>query len=224
MNHSSQLPIDIKLSDSRPDRLKWVSICAGILSAILGMVVLIGWYTHNANLIQVHRTFVPMQYNTALGFLLCGMAMVLILLEKFRPAALLASIAGLIGLLTLAEYLFNINIGIDQLFMKHYITVQTSHPGRMAPNTALCFVLTAGYILMMQLREKLNHISVISGITAALILALGATAFGSYLSGLHTAYGWGNLTRMAIHTSASFCILGIGALNGFYLLMMKQPS
>ena len=47
----------------------------------------------------------------------------------------------LLGALTLMEYIGHANLGIDELFMKHDITVKTSHPGRMAPNTAICFTL-----------------------------------------------------------------------------------
>lgn len=35
-----------------------------------------GWYTHTVALIQVSPAFVPMQYNTALGFLLSGTGLV----------------------------------------------------------------------------------------------------------------------------------------------------
>ena len=35
-------------------------------------------------------------------------------------------------------------------------------------------------------------------------------AFSGYAMSLETAYGWGHLTRMAVHTSAGFIILGTG--------------
>ena len=30
------------------------------------------------------------------------------------------------------------------------------------------------------------------------------------MSGVSTAYGWGHLTRMAVHTALGFMVLGIG--------------
>ena len=55
-----------------------------------------------------------------------------------------ALLAGLIGLLSLAEYAFAWNPGFDQwLFPEPPGAVGTSHPGRMAPDTAICFVLLA---------------------------------------------------------------------------------
>ena len=49
-------------------------LISGLFSALLGLVVLVGWYTHNTTLIQVLPSFVPMQYNTALGFFLAGVS------------------------------------------------------------------------------------------------------------------------------------------------------
>ncbi|MDH3976475.1 MAG: hypothetical protein OEV42_19605, partial [Deltaproteobacteria bacterium] len=54
--------------------LRVVAIVSGVISITLGLTVLIGWYTGAVILIQVYPAFVPMQYNTALGFLLSGTA------------------------------------------------------------------------------------------------------------------------------------------------------
>ena len=48
----------------------WYAYIAGGLGVALGAVVLLGWYLHEPALIQVNPAFVPMQYNTALGFAL----------------------------------------------------------------------------------------------------------------------------------------------------------
>ena len=121
-------------------RQKLALFLAGLTIA-LGAVVIVGWHSDKPILIQVFPGFVPMQYNTALGFLLCGLSLVLELLRKPRWALGAGSLAGVIGVLTLIQYTGGIDLGLDELFMKHTITVKTSHPGRMAPNTALCFTL-----------------------------------------------------------------------------------
>ena len=77
------------------------------------------------------------------------MKTVLAVYSRPRLAAACGTIVAAIGLLTLIEYIFGVDLGIDQFLMKHYITVKTSHPGRMAPNTALCFSLTALALLTM---------------------------------------------------------------------------
>ncbi len=187
-----------------------LALVGSLLSIALGLLVLLGWYTHNVSLVQVHPTFVPMQYNTALGFLLCGSGLLLLRFNRPGAALLFGIAAQLVGGLTLIEYLAGVDLGIDQIFMEHYITVQTSHPGRMAPNTALCFTLTgmgvfSGWLLAGQKRH-----SQVVGILGALVFALGAVALAGYPFHLETAYGWGNLTRMAIHTASGFVVLGVG--------------
>lgn len=59
----------------------WLAAAASML---LGLVVLAGWYTHNTALIQVNPAFVPMQYNTALGFALSGLGLLTALASRPR--------------------------------------------------------------------------------------------------------------------------------------------
>lgn len=201
MKHSSLLKILI------------TSIC--ILCILLGILVLVGWYTDNVRLIQVLPFFVPMQYNTALGFLLSGIGLLAALKNKKIIGYILFFIVGIMGLLTLLEYLLKVNFGIDQLLMEHYITVETSHPGRMAPNTALCFLLTA---IAMILSIRTGHKKIqVSGVIGSLVFGLGIVAFVGYLINMEVTYGWGKLTKMAVHTALGFIAMGIGiTLHSLY--------
>ncbi len=186
---------------------------AGLVSILLGALVLVGWYTHSEALIQVHPSFVPMQYNTALGFFLCGAAILSLRLldaKRWMVGGGLAIVAMAIGLLTLIQYVFGRDIGLDQLFMEHYVTVKTSHPGRMAPNTALCFSLAGGatWIAGAFASSALRNSAV--GILGGLVVALGVVPFAGYVLDFESAYGWGHLTRMAVHTSLGFIVVGVG--------------
>ena len=183
---------------------------AGGLSTALGLVVLVGWYTNNITLIQVFPIFVPMQFNTAIGFLICGIGILSQSFGRNRLAMACGLTAVVIGFLTLLQYIFNVNLGIDQLLMKHYITVKTSQPGRMAPNTALCFAITGAALLILSRVKRTRQNLMVIGILGSITMALGVVSFFGYLSGVETAYGWGNLTRMAVHTAAGFMALGIG--------------
>ena len=44
------------------------------------------------------------------------------------------------------------------------------------------------------------------------IFSLAAVALYGYILGNELAFGWGNLTRMAVHTAAGFIVLGVGVL------------
>jgi signal transduction histidine kinase/DNA-binding response OmpR family regulator len=49
-------------------------------------------------------------------------------------------------------------------------------------------------------------------ILGSLALGLSVVALSGYLTRLETAYGWGNLTRMAVHTSIGFILVSSGLL------------
>jgi signal transduction histidine kinase/DNA-binding response OmpR family regulator len=153
-----------------------------------------------------------MQYNTALGFVLCGTGLVLLVLRREKAASIVGYLAVLIGGLTLLEYMGLVKLGLDELFMEHDVTVKTSHPGRMAPNTAICFTLV-GLALALRfarwpdIRSSLGRV-----ILGSLTFGLSSVALTGYFTRLETAYGWGNLTRMAVHTSVGFICVTIGLL------------
>ncbi len=105
----------------------------------------------------------------------------------------------------------DVDLGIDQLFMEHSITVKTSHPGRMAPNTALCFLLSGVTGWFLGWRPLSSGWSLqTASLLCSVVFALGAVAFFGYVGGMSTAYGWGQLTRMAVHTSIGFVVLSTG--------------
>jgi hypothetical protein len=99
-------------------------------------VVILGWLFNIPALKSILPIWVTMKANTAIGFILSGCA--LRQLDKptrrsARYAQILAAIVLGIGLLTLIQYGFGINLGIDQLLFKESATaVATSAPGRMA--------------------------------------------------------------------------------------------
>ncbi len=197
---------------------KWAKIllavagAAGAATLLLGLIVIVGWYTGNRTLIQVLPKFVPMQFNTALGFVCCGMSLILVIAGKPRSSALFGALSFAIGLLTLFEYAVGVNLGIDELLMKHDITVATSNPGRMAPNTAVCFALFGLSSLLRPRRWTPTSRSVLTVVLGSITFGLGIVALSGYMAGLETAYGWGNLTRMAVHTSVGFVVASGGLL------------
>ncbi|MCF6775614.1 PAS domain S-box protein [Thiotrichales bacterium 19X7-9] len=186
-----------------------------ILVILIGVLVLIGWYSHITLLIQILPHFVPMQYNTALGFILSGLA-VFLLKPLPKVSVILAALLFILGFMTLLQYAFSLNFGIDQLFMQHYVFVKTSHPGRMAPNTALCFTLTAITLMLIFVLNRKQYNLYITLVIAIVIGCLGLVALFGYLADIQTAYGWGNLTRMAVHTSLCFIFISIALV--FYLI------
>ena len=88
-------------------------VVSGGASAVLGSLVLVGWYVHAPALIQVVPGFVPMQYNTALGFLLSGAGLLAAAYRSPRLAHGLGAVVGFLGLATLAQYILGVDLGLD---------------------------------------------------------------------------------------------------------------
>ena len=176
-----------------------LAILGGVISSILGLSVLFGWHTQNVALIQISAAFAPMQYNTALGFVFSGLGLLLIIKGHRRTGIASGIFVMLMGLLTLAEYIFSVDLGIDQLLMQHYITIETSHPGRMAPNTALCFSLAGTALVMLAATTKFRKANVVIATLRSLIFVLSFFALTGYAVCFVEAYGWGGLTRLPIH-------------------------
>ena len=182
-------------------------------SLLLGGTVIFGWHANIPDLIQIQPSFAPMQYNTALGFILGGVGLMAAYWARSWIVAFSGGLLALLASLTLIQYIFDVNLGIDQIFMDAYITVKTSHPGRMAPNTAVSFFLTGIAILVLSKTGEHKKNSLGLAVLGGFIFALAIAALGGYLIGMETAYGWGNLTRMAVHTASEFIILGLAIIQ-----------
>jgi hypothetical protein len=90
-------------------------VAAGLTVAVLSVAVLIGWHFHFIPLIQVLPTLAPMQRMTALGFMLCGIALVLAGAGRKRATAICALIVLALAGAVCLEYALGADFGIDQL-------------------------------------------------------------------------------------------------------------
>lgn len=183
----------------------------GYLLVVMGLVVIFGWYTHLEILMRTLPNQVPMQFNTAILFILCGLSLLFHLHNKPRLEIICASLVLIFSLLSLTQYLFGLDFSIDRLFFNPYIITGVQKPGRMAPNTALSFAF-ASLALVIQgwtLRKASRWYYLGLVILGALTTALGTVAALGYLTGISTAYGWGQQTRMAINTTLGMITLGL---------------
>ncbi|MEO7987192.1 MAG: response regulator [Gemmatimonadales bacterium] len=213
-------PVREAVLDHRSERwLLLVTETAGVTATFLGALVLTGWYAQAPILLQLHPALVAMQFNTAVGFVLAGAGLWCLARGHERLGAGCGALLAAVGLLTLLEYLTGRQLGLDQLVwqlgvdrrvMGDFAVIKTSEPGRMAPNTALSFSLLGVSFLARALVPDARRASIavaLAGVTAA---ALGQVALMGYLSGIPTAYGWGHLTRMAVHTAIGIMVIGAG--------------
>lgn len=189
-----------------------ISNALALITLVIACLVLLGWHIQSVALVQLAPSLVPMQFNTALGFIFSSMSLLTFNAHHKRVSAALALFISSLGFFTLVQYIFYTDLGIDQAFMEHFVTEKTSHPGRMAPNTALCFSLFGllmWLISTLTLKKFFQHCA---NVLCLLILAFSLTALFGYVTNQSTAYGWGHLTRMALHTSLGFMLIGTSAL------------
>lgn len=198
---------------ARPARWRsLVLLCAGLV-LLLGLVVLTGWHTHLVSLIQIAPGLAPMQYNTAVCFILSALALGA-WCRGYAPALVWigGAAVALLGSLTLGEYVFHTSFGIDQLLFHSANVVPPqphSHVGRMSPLSALCFCALGSAWLLLASGGKRGRISCAGGL-AAFVISLGAIAIVGYIFGLPGTYGWGQMARVALHTAGGFVVLGTG--------------
>ena len=199
----------------RQTSYRYVPSVIAFVVMLLGALVMTGWIIQNRALIQIHESFVPMQFNTALCFVLLGAGLWALLERYYNFVRYLGIVISIISVITLAQYVVGIDFYIDELLIDHYIDVNASSPGRMAPNTALCFIII-GLVYVVIPRLKPNswvlHYCIIS---TAITLALALVAFTGYFNGIEASYSWGQLTHMAIHTSVGFIVISIGLASLF---------
>jgi hypothetical protein len=163
---------------------------AGGTAVVVGGMVLVGWALDITALKSILPGWVTVKPNAALAFVLLGVAL---LFCSRRPATLsprplgfasrfaqlCALLAGLIALLTLCEYAFRWNAGIDQwLFPEPSGAAGTSHPGRMAPDSALCFALLAAALWLVSSSRRPRWTSLISGMIGSVVTSVALSAGG----------------------------------------------
>jgi two-component system NtrC family sensor kinase len=196
----------------------------GGLAVILGLLVLVGWHTRNVHLLQVVPSFAPMQYNAALGLLLCGGGLLALVGGWTRLVGLCGMLVLLLGVLTLSEYLGGIDLGIDQLFMQHFIAMATAHPGRMSLNTALCFTLLGSLLLVMRMAGHGARTLLCAGLGSAVVVALGLVAGFGYLIQFKSIHGWAYITDMAVHAALGCVLLGLGLMASVWCQGKVHPT
>jgi PAS domain S-box-containing protein len=174
--------------------------------------------------------YIQIKFNNALIITLIGAYYLLFLLKKTKKNSLiffaLSAAITLISALTLLEYLFSINVGIDQLFVRDRYGIASGDtlPGRLNPQSAMVFLFFGLSLLGFSTNSRLLHIlsqyitHLISLILAVLLIGfIYNDAFFENLPvfGLNFLYEGALLFIMSVAASFLHPLLGIARLfNG----------
>ena len=148
--------------------LTTIGAIAPALVLIGAVVTKWGWVSDRTGLVTVDDGEAPVQFNTALGFVLAAVGVLAQRVSRRRVVPWVTGVSLLVlGLATLGQYVFRTSIGIDEVFVEHTVTTRTPFLGRMAPSTAFGFVLVGVALVRPRLRSALGWAV---GLLVALVL------------------------------------------------------
>lgn len=170
---------------------------------------------NNQFIMSVVPGLVPMNPTTAVCFGLSGVSLWLlrdeaVAAEKRRFAAVLGGIVVGIGLLRLVGY-FGWDIGIDQILFKEKLSAVAFGPNRMAPNTAMAFVLLGSSLLAIDHKVAKNFwpAQVLSGG----VFFISLLALTGYLFRIIAFSQVMHYIPMSLNTALVFVALSVGVLS-----------
>lgn len=191
-----------------------------ILLVFLGVLILVGWLLDISVLKSPGPAFSTIKSNVAFSFVLLGISLWLLQSNRVntkyrRVAQILAGTVAVIGILTVGEYLFNINLGIDQiLFSEAPGALYTSSPNRMAFTAAVNLIIAGtALILVDNIRSRgiAHNLAVVGGVISS--LAVLGYAYNSPLFFNPLPY----FTRIAIYATFIFILIFSG-------IIMARPN
>lgn len=119
--------------------LRVISYLCALLLITLGSLVFFGWLHRYEPLMSILPGRVSMKVNTAVLFIAAGLSLACAMFSfpvRRRWARIASAIFAcgttLLGLLTIAEYTFGIQLGVDELLLHDPIT--TRFPGEWRPS------------------------------------------------------------------------------------------
>jgi PAS domain S-box-containing protein len=187
-----------------------ITTVAAVVVFVVGATVITGWHIGNETMLRLSPQLAVMAYNTALSFLFCAVALVAIRTRWRFVSPILMAVVIVIAALNLSQFLLQIDVGIDRLFIKPAYSPDEPFPGRMAPMTAVCFILIAFGILPFTSRLRAGWRWRIGATCAGTVAAFGVLAIVA--SRFDPAYqiSWWQFFRMALHGATAFLALSVG--------------
>ena len=199
-------------NETRMKALRRLSEVAGIATSAIGGIAMTGWLLDVDVLKSVVPGLITMKANTALVLMLLGASLYATASgdERYRNAVRVATlVAFTLAAAVFSQYVHGHDLGVDLLlFYEPPGTVGTVHPGRMASNTSLCFLLVGMGLLLADTRygaAVTPAVGVVVGVAALLALV-------GYFTGLTNLYGFAKQTQMAVPTAVGILLLGFGLL------------
>lgn len=210
-NVMQRLGVSLLMAESQQGlvgRLGVVAVMLGVVSALIGLLVLVGEISQFPQFLCNHVTLHPVAYLTAACLILGGMSVVLSKMGWPRTALVLGTVIAATGFLRGAQSVFAWPPFVG-LFVARYVAIDPDAVLlSMAPNTAFCFILI-GVATMMGNCCKRPCASLVGGGLSTLVISLAMTTVLGHLLGVEVATGWGMQSHMAPLTAIGLSALGL---------------
>ena len=190
-------------------------IVVSLLIIAAGIIIMAGWLFNIPALQIIIPGFPGMRFNAALCFVFFGGALFLSRFSKgkFNQQLffLLSALATLIGFITICQYVFHFNAGLDQLFINDPAPISAVIPfkGRMALNSAISFFFVGLGFLALTAQKRI--FSIFAQYLFHLVTILSAIALIGFLYGVSLFHTSLFITAMPPFTAVLFFLLSATA-------------
>ena len=178
---------------------------AGSILTVLGLFTALAWQLDLDP--SLYQSPLLMQFSTALGFVLSGLALLSLAKGRHRLAAFLGILLSFLAGMSLYEHLTGVNLVTDDLLFRNATGQQPEH---MSLNSALAMLCAGVGLGLAGWQHDYPKLSLMISNMGMMVLALGLAALAGYLTGLDTLYTWsGASTGMSVSTALACVLLGL---------------
>ena len=224
-------PLEYQASEELITFLRSLSKIFSFAVTLLGVAVMLGWVCNIPLLTTFLPAFPTMKVNAALCAICAGIVLSQWHRKKWHEplnlpkrslnqrksfgALNLGLLIILVTALTLIEYQCNIDLGIDQGLLSQPEPIGSLVvPGRMAPNTAVAFLLVGLALLLINSRwasSRRSIVKIAQGL-AIVVWLISLVGILGYVNNSVYFYTVGSDNGMAIPTAISLQLIGLGLL------------
>jgi PAS domain S-box-containing protein len=188
---------------------------AGLYAFIGGAASFFGWVFDAQRLADWFNSGIAIQPNTAVLLWICGLALLLWSTNFRRVVLVLAGFVALMGILTLVQHLFRVDLGFDQLFIfdRAWGHNSVTSPGRMGPPAAVSLSLIGLGLLILSTRKPLGQRLVrrvpLLGLAVAAIMLF---SIAGYIFDARNFYALPWLTAISLQTALMLLAVAFGLI------------
>lgn len=181
-----------------------------VAAAILGSVVLVGWWTRQVTWVQPRVHDLPLAANAAACLLLLGLAAILHRLHRSQlafgsalAATLLAAAAGL-------DESLHLQTGVEHLLANHRVVIDGPYVGKLPVALSIVFFLAGAALSWLTRGQRTRQRSLMLALVGSLAGAYGIAVALAGRIGLWAVEAWRIYAHTGPLTAIGLLVLGVG--------------